>query len=250
MGKTVLVIEDEADIRELVRVNLELDGYTVILAPDGLEGLAAVKRERPDVILLDVMMPGIDGWEVLARLKAEADELLSTVPVLMLTARTDAMDRLRGGIEGAIRYLTKPFSPSALRDEVRDALTGAPEPVRRRRVQQDSLSELARLERGASGGRAPDPGAARPHLSRLEPAPPARNRPAPAQVGSGQLAKLSTKQRELLHAVASTPTVSEAAGQLDVSRSNVYASLRRIARKLGVRTVTELVHLARAGGIG
>ena len=243
----MLVIEDEPDIRELVRVNLELDGYQVVLAANGIDGLEAVARHRPDVILLDVMMPGLDGWEVLARLKAEADELLATVPVLMLTARTDPMDRLRGGIEGALRYLTKPFSPSELRDEVRDALSGAPEPERRRRVQQDSLSQLARLESGSpmESGDAP-----RPRLSRLEPAPPARTRPAPTAVASGQLAKLSTKQRELLQAVASTPTVSEAAAQLDVSRSNVYASLRRIARKLGVRTVTELVHLARAGGIG
>lgn len=250
MSPTVLVIEDEADIRELVRVNLELDGYQVVLAADGVEGLEAVRRQRPDVILLDVMMPGIDGWEVLAWLKAQADDLLSSVPVLMLTARADTMDRLRGGIEGALRYLTKPFSPTELRDEVRNALLGEPEPQRRKRVQQDSLSELARLERGASGGAIEKPGSARPHLSRLEPAPPARTRPAVTTVASGQLAKLSAKQRELLDAVASTSTVSDAAGQLEVSRSNVYASLRRIARKLGVHTVTELVHLARAGGLG
>jgi len=245
---TVLVIEDEPDIAELIRINLELDGYRVVLAADGVKGLEAVRRERPSVVLLDVMMPELDGWEVLAQLKAEADEILSNVPVLMLTARTDPMDRLRGGIEGAIRYLTKPFAPAALREEVRDALNGAPEPQRRRRVQQDSLSELARLEGGGPGERAD---AARPRLSRLEPPPVARSRALPAPtVSNVELLTLSSKQRALLDAVGSTATVSEAADRLEVSRSNVYASLRRIARKLGVRTVTDLVGMARAGSLG
>ena len=247
MSQTVLVVEDEPDIRELIRVNLELDGYRVVLAVDGAAGLEAARAERPDIVILDVMLPGIDGWGVLTQLKAQGDEL-ANVPVLMLTALTDPMDRLRGGIEGAIRYLTKPFSPAKLRDEIRDALTGAPEPVRRRKVQQDSLSELARLEgTGVSeAGNGP-----RPRLSRLEPAPVARSKPqaAPA-VQREQLTLLSSKQRQLLEAVAGTATVSEAADRLDVSRSNVYASLRRIARKLGVRSVTELVNLARAGGLG
>ncbi len=246
MNPTVLVIEDEPDIQDLIRVNLELDGFNVVLAGNGTDGLEAIRKERPDVVLLDVMLPGIDGWEVLARLKSESDELLRSVPVLMLTARTDTMDRLRGGIEGAIRYLTKPFSPTELRAEVRDALTGVPEPVRRRQVQQDALTELARIEVGATT----DPRAARPRLSRLEPERVARTRPAATTVQASQLNLLSSKQRQLLNAVAGTTTVSEAADQLGVSRSNVYASLRRIARKLGVRSVTELVSLARSGGLG
>ena len=159
-----MVIEDEPDIRELVRINLELDGYRVVMAVDGAEGLRAVERSRPDVIILDVMMPAVDGWQVLTELKSSSDEL-AAVPVLMLTARTDTMDRLRGGIEGALRYLTKPFSPVELRDAVHDALSGAPEPQRRRQVQQESLSELARVERGQSGAPLVDPAAARPHLS-------------------------------------------------------------------------------------
>lgn len=247
MTHTVLVIEDEPDIRELIRVNLELEGYRVIGACDGPAGLEAARRERPDVVLLDVMLPGIDGWGVLAQLKA-AGEGVADVPVLMLTALTDPMDRLRGGIEGAIRYLTKPFSPSALRDEVRDAIEGGPEPDRRRKVQHESLSELARLE---SGGPGEAPGRARPRLSRLEPAPVARAQPsAGPPVQASQLTLLSVKQRQLLEAVASTTTVSEAALRLEVSRSNVYASLRRIARKLGARSVSELVRSARAGGLG
>jgi CheY-like chemotaxis protein/DNA-binding CsgD family transcriptional regulator len=246
VNATVLVIEDEPDIRQLIRVNLELDGYEVVVAADGAEGLEAVARRRPDAIVLDVMMPTIDGWEVLSRLKASSNDL-ATVPVLMLTARTDTMDRLRGGIEGAIRYLTKPFSPLQLRDAVRDALTGAPEPVRRRQVQQQTLAELARIEAGQSGSVMSAPDAAHPRLSRLEQTAPIAVRAVPAGLGADQLGQLSPKQRELLEAVGGSPTVSEAAARLEVSRSNVYASLRRIARKLGVRTVSELVHLARAG---
>jgi DNA-binding NarL/FixJ family response regulator len=246
---TVLVIEDEPDIRELIRINLELDGYRVVLAIDGAEGLAAVARDRPDVIVLDVMMPTVDGWQVLAQLKSEASEM-ATVPVLIVSARADTMDRLRGGIEGALHYLTKPFSPGELRDAVQDALTGLPEPIRRRQVQRHALSELARVEGGRPELPATGPARARPRLTRLEPTAPVRSRqPAPAAIVGDQLSKLSTKQRELLQVVGSTPTVSEAAIRLSVSRSNVYASLRRIARKLGVRSVTELVHLARNGGI-
>src|SRR5258708_22591672 len=150
VSPVVLVIEDEPDIQELIRVNLELDGFEVVLASRGDDGLEAIRRRRPDVILLDVMLPGLDGWEVLSRLKSEDDELLQTVPVLMLTARTDTMDRLRGGIEGAIRYLTQPFSATGLRAEVRAALTGVPEPIRRRQVQHDSLTELARIGVGSA----------------------------------------------------------------------------------------------------
>jgi CheY-like chemotaxis protein/DNA-binding CsgD family transcriptional regulator len=246
VNATVLVVEDEPDIRQLIRVNLELDGYAVVLAADGAEGLEAVGRQRPDVIVLDVMMPTLDGWEVLSRLKAAADDL-AAVPVLMLTARTDTIDRLRGGIEGAIRYLTKPFSPPELRDAVRDALTGGPEPARRRQVQHDTLTELARIETGQSGAPLSAPDAPRPRLSRLEQAAPIAARPPPVGLAADQLGQLSPKQRQLLEAVGGSPTVSEAAAHLEVSRSNVYASLRRIARKLGVRTVSELVLLARAG---
>jgi CheY-like chemotaxis protein/DNA-binding CsgD family transcriptional regulator len=248
VNPTVLVIEDEADIRQLIRINLELDGYDVLLAVDGAEGLAAVKAHRPDVIVLDVMLPSLDGWEVLTQLKAGSDDR-AAVPVLMLTARTDAMDRLRGGIEGALHYLTKPFSPPALRDAVQDVLTGPPEPIRRRRVQRECLSELARIERGQSGAPLEHPSTARPHLTRLEAVAVPRSRPAATSLGGTQLGKLSEKQCGLLAAVGSTTTVREAAERLNVSRSNVYASLRRIARKLGVRSVAELVRSARDGGI-
>jgi DNA-binding response OmpR family regulator len=242
----VLVVDDEADIRELVRLNLELDGHDVILAADGNEAIEFAVGEHPDCVVLDVMMPEKDGWTVLAEMKSSIDPVIAHIPVIMLTARADDLDRIRGSIEGAIRYLTKPFSPSELRDEVRLALEGD-EPQKRRKVQTDALEQLARLESGQSEPVGVRP--ARPHLTRLE----RTHEPDPVRVAAGiaaeKMTTLSDKQRELLRMVAGTPTVSEAAERLAVSRSNVYASLRRIARKLVVRSVPELVTLVRAGGL-
>ena len=244
----VLVVDDEADIRELVRLNLELDGHDVILAADGNEAIEFAVGEHPDVVVLDVMMPEKDGWTVLAEMKASIDPVIAHIPVIMLTARADDLDKIRGSIEGAIRYLTKPFSPSELRHEVRAALEGD-EPEKRRKAQTDALEQLARLESGQSEPAAGTVRAARPHLTRLE----RTHEPEPVRTAPGinpeKLTTLSEKQRELLQMVSDTPTVSEAAERLSVSRSNVYASLRRIARKLDVRSVPELVTLVRAGGL-
>jgi DNA-binding CsgD family transcriptional regulator len=114
-------------------------------------------------------------------------------------------------------------------------------------VQHEALTELARLERGAQN----DDGAAHPRLTRLEGGRSVRSSPRPSAAGTAaRLEALSPKQHELLRAVATAASVSEAADQLSVSRSNVYASLRRIARKLDVRSVSDLVHLARAGELG
>lgn len=245
---TVLVVDDEADIRDLVRINLEMAGHAVVTASDGAEALDAVDVELPDLVILDVMMPDVDGWEVLRRMKAGEPEV-AAVPVVMLTARSDDMDRIRGGIEGAVYYLTKPFSLADLRGKVDEVLNGDPEPVQRRRAQRAALEQLARLEKGDAGAR--DDDAARPRMTRLGRMgePPRTTRPVAPLVAPDKLRSLSEKQRELLDMVERTPTVSEAAEQLDVSRSNVYASLRRIARKLEVRSVSELVHLARAGAL-
>jgi DNA-binding response OmpR family regulator len=241
---TILVIEDEPDIRDLIRLTLELDGMEVVPACDGQQGLAAARASTPHAIVLDVMMPGLDGWAVLGELKASAGEL-AEVPVVMLTARTGALDRIKGGIEGAVRYLTKPFHPADLLATLHDVMGGAPEPVQRRRAQEQALAALARVEGGHPVGEVPT--GPRPRLSRLDGAPVSRARATGPTFSKAQLESLSPKQRELLVAVASAPTVIEAAERLGVSRSNVYASLRRIARKLGVSGVTDLVALARSG---
>jgi len=112
---SVLVVDDEPDIRYLTQLQLELDGHRVMTAADGVEALAAVQVEVPDVVLLDVMMPEVDGWAVLEQLKAHLDQRISSVKVLMMTALADDDHRLRGGIEGAVRYLVKPVSAADLR---------------------------------------------------------------------------------------------------------------------------------------
>ncbi|MGH9137590.1 MAG: response regulator, partial [Acidimicrobiales bacterium] len=132
---SVLVVDDEPDIRTLVRVSLGFDGYDVREAASGSEALALVAETRPDVLLLDLMMPEISGWDVLASLKADADEAIRTIPVVLLTALGGPLDRVRGGIEGAVRHLAKPVGPDDLRDAVETALA-TPEADQRRHVQR------------------------------------------------------------------------------------------------------------------
>ena len=247
---TVLAVDDEEDILTIIRHNLEREGYRVLTAPNGDRALEIVREEQPDVVVLDVMMPGTDGWGVLNRIKAEREEL-ATIPVLMLTARAADEDRIRGGIEGAIRYLTKPFSPRDLCSEVAAALEGDPEPVKRRKVQKESLTQLARLEKRSSSPtsrrRTEDGATAAPHVTRLEHVPATESDNYQLRSVRERLDQLSPKQLELLHALEGSDTVSQAASDLGVSRSNVYASLRRISRKLGVRSVPELLAIVRTG---
>jgi DNA-binding response OmpR family regulator len=116
----VLVIDDEAPIRLLCRVNLEAEGMRVLEAADGPSGLDTAKRERPDLILLDVMMPGLDGWRVAEQLLE--DERTREIPIAFLTARADFRDRARGIDLGGVDYITKPFNPVELASVVRDLL--------------------------------------------------------------------------------------------------------------------------------
>jgi DNA-binding response OmpR family regulator len=244
---TILVVDDEPDIRQLVRLNLELDGHRVLTAGNGNEALRILEDELPDVMLLDLNMPELDGWAVLQRIKDAGNTDISRIPVLMLTAYDTADNRVRGGIEGAIRYLTKPFSPVTLRDEIRDALEGEPEPVKRRKVQQAALEQLARMEKGSD----PIVGLAftRPHITRLEHRPTPTPEPKHLVDARVKLPELTDKQRDLLERLATAASVSDAATDLGVSRSNVYASLRRISRKLGVASVPDLLVLVRDGSL-
>jgi len=105
----VLVIDDEAPIRLLCRVNLEAEGMEVLEAPDGARGLEVARSERPDVVLLDVMMPGLDGWRVAQEMLD--DERTNEIPIIFLTARAEFRDRARGLDIGGVDYVTKPFNP-------------------------------------------------------------------------------------------------------------------------------------------
>lgn len=245
---TILVVDDEPDIRQLVQLNLELDGHRVLTAGNGEEALKVLEGEIPDVMLLDLNMPELDGWAVLQRIKDAGDTDVSQIPVLMLTAYDTPDSRVRGGIEGALRYLTKPFSPTALRDEIREALEGDPEPVKRRKAQQAALEQLARMEKGAdpAGG---SPFVSRPHLTRLEHRPSPTPEPKQLTDARVKLQELTDKQRDLLERLSTASSVSDAATELGVSRSNVYASLRRISRKLGVASVPDLLVLVRDGSL-
>ena len=106
---TVLVIDDEKDLIELVRYNLEKEGFDVIAATDGQSGVEVVRKHRPDLVVLDLMMPGLDGLQVCQRLRS--DPRTARVPIIMLTAKATEADRVVGLEFGADDYVTKPFSP-------------------------------------------------------------------------------------------------------------------------------------------
>ena len=139
MALTVLVIDDEAPIRLLCRVNLEAEGASVLEADNGRDGIEVAKRERPDAILLDVMMPGMDGWAVAQELLE--DEATRRIPIIFLTARADVRDRARGLGAGGLDYITKPFNPVELADLVGDVV-GAVERGEREELRAEKLSEL------------------------------------------------------------------------------------------------------------
>ncbi|WP_213005777.1 response regulator transcription factor [Paractinoplanes toevensis] len=121
MGHHVLVVDDDPTVSDVVRRYLEQDGCRVRLAADGADGLAAVAAERPDLVVLDLMMPGIDGLEVCRRLRRQLPDL----PVIMLTALGEEADRVVGLEVGADDYVTKPFSPRELVLRIRSVLRRA-----------------------------------------------------------------------------------------------------------------------------
>ena len=113
----VLVIEDERDVAELMRYHLARDGYEVRLCSSGIEGLGQARESRPDMVLLDIMVPELNGWEVCRRLKQDRD--LRGIPVIMVTGRVEEGDKVLGFEMGADDYVTKPFSPRELLARVR-----------------------------------------------------------------------------------------------------------------------------------
>jgi len=120
-GKRVLVVDDDVKTVELVRLYLNRDGYRVLTAYDGLEALRLARESRPDLIVLDLMLPGLDGLQVCRTLRTESD-----VPIIMLTAKTTDQDKLTGLDLGADDYVTKPFSPRELAARVRTVLRRLP----------------------------------------------------------------------------------------------------------------------------
>ena len=149
MAGKVLVVDDEEGIRVLCRVNLELGGYEVLEAADGFTALEVARSQRPDLIFLDIMMPRMDGWEVLGHLKEET--ATANIPVVLLTARTSEEDQIRGWGEGILEYLSKPFNPQRLVEWAEQAMTprdSSDEDERRSRAveQLRLLKELRRQQ--------------------------------------------------------------------------------------------------------
>jgi CheY-like chemotaxis protein len=122
----ILVVDDEPDVRRLLEVVLGRQGYEVITVGSGLEALVIAQREEPDLILLDIMMEGMDGWEVLKVLKME--ERTRTIPVVIVSARVEPRDKIRGLQEGAVDYITKPFSVRDVAESLQVLLTANGEP--------------------------------------------------------------------------------------------------------------------------
>jgi DNA-binding response OmpR family regulator len=139
---TVLVIDDEAPIRLLCRVNLEAEGIDVMEAEDGPAGLEKARSGQPDVVLLDVMMPGLDGWRVAEELLD--DSTTHDIPIIFLTARAEFRDRAKGLDIGGVDYVTKPFNPLELAPLVRELLDRI-QKGERDDLRAEKLSELRSL---------------------------------------------------------------------------------------------------------
>ncbi len=136
-GKTVLVVDDDVKTTELVKLYLEREGYRVLVAYDGPEALKVAREAHPDLMVLDLMLPGLSGFDVFRTLRAESD-----MPVIMLTARTSEQDRLAGLDLGADDYVTKPFSPRELAARVRAVLRRLPEEALQRGPEELSHDDL------------------------------------------------------------------------------------------------------------
>lgn len=179
----ILVIEDEVNIQQVIRLYLELAGYTVIIANDGIAGLELHAREQPDLVILDLMLPVLDGMEVCRRIRAWA-----STPILMLTARQGEDDRVEGLEAGADDYLVKPFSPRELVSRVKAIL---------RRVTTNNASS----QETSSGAQ----------VQEASPADELRfggliiNLPSRRVLANGSQIALTVKEFDLLVALASSP---------------------------------------------
>ena len=118
--KRILVVDDEVDLVNLVKMRLEANGYEAVGAYDGQEGLDKAKKEKPDLVILDLMLPKMDGYKVCRMLKF--DEKYKKIPIIMFTARAQESDKKMGEEVGADAYITKPFEPEVLLTKIKELL--------------------------------------------------------------------------------------------------------------------------------
>jgi DNA-binding response OmpR family regulator len=182
----ILIIEDEANIIQVIRLYLEQAGYTVLSATDGIAGLELHAREHPDLVILDLMLPALDGMEVCRRIRAWAE-----TPILMLTARQGEEDRIAGLESGADDYLVKPFSPRELVSRVKAILRRSGASTSTGLQDSRHADEDAEKEKGNKE---------EIHLGSL-----VINIPARTVTANGQIVALTVKEFDLLVTLASNP---------------------------------------------
>lgn len=155
MAKTVLIVEDDRNIADLLRLYLEKEGYTVAIAPDGMRGVEQFRTVHPSLVLLDVMLPGLDGWGVCRTIRAE-----SQTPIIMLTAKSETEDKVNGLKQGADDYITKPFEMKEVLARIEAVLrrSGIEPEKSRRRLEFDKLViDMDAFELTVDGKKVPTP---------------------------------------------------------------------------------------------
>lgn len=155
MAKTVLIVEDDRNIADLLRLYLEKEGYTVVIAPDGMRGVEQFRTVHPSFVLLDVMLPGLDGWGVCRAIRAE-----SQTPIIMLTAKSETEDKVNGLKQGADDYITKPFEMKEVLARIEAVLrrSGIEPEKSRRRLEFDKLViDMDAFELTVDGKKVPTP---------------------------------------------------------------------------------------------
>ena len=155
MAKTVLIVEDDRNIADLLRLYLEKEGYTVVIAPDGMRGVEQFRTVHPSLVLLDVMLPGLDGWGVCRAIRAE-----SQTPIIMLTAKSETEDKVNGLKQGADDYITKPFEMKEVLARIEAVLrrSGIEPEKSRRRLEFDKLViDMDAFELTVDGTKVPTP---------------------------------------------------------------------------------------------
>lgn len=155
MAKTVLIVEDDRNIADLLRLYLEKEGYEVVIANDGLKGVELFKSSWPSLVLLDVMLPGMDGWGVCRAIRSE-----SKTPIIMLTAKSETEDKVSGLKQGADDYITKPFEMKEVLARIEAVLRRSgiePEKASRRLVFDKLIIDMDAFELTVDGKKVPTP---------------------------------------------------------------------------------------------